>query len=126
MTPWYALIARHSATLILLLVQVPLVRLLIKTHSSSYTLSNLTSDIASTPMPKLFLVAIVLVLYGIVVIVALNFIDRFRHYVFPMGVFAIAQGAKRHQNREILRLVVVIGFIINLAAGAVIWLFTSR
>ena len=126
MKPWYASIARHSATLIFLLGQVPFIMQLIKAHNSSYTLSNLISDIARTPLPKLFLVASALAIILIIMVVILKLIDRARIYIFPMGVFAIGQGVNRHQSREILRGLVILGFVINLAAGAVLWFLTSR
>jgi hypothetical protein len=126
MKPWYASIARHSATVVFLLAQVPFIRQLIKTHNSSYTLSNLVSDVSRTPLPQLFLYAILLVILAIIMAFLFNLVDRARKYIFPMGVFAIGQGVNRHQNREILRGLVILGFVINLAAGAVMWFLTAR
>jgi hypothetical protein len=40
-------------------------------------------------------------------------VQLFQGKVFPKGVFAFGQGAKRHQNMDIFRTVVVVGFVIS-------------
>jgi hypothetical protein len=43
-----------------------------------------------------------------------------RDISFPKTVFAIGQGAKRHADKEIIRTVVIAGFVISLAAGVIL------
>jgi hypothetical protein len=40
---------------------------------------------------------------------------------FPKTVFAIGQGAKRHANKEVVRTVVIVGFVVSLVAGVVLF-----
>lgn len=46
-------------------------------------------------------------------------LDGRKNRLFPSGVFAIANGAKRHHNLQMLRTVVLLGFIVSLAATVV-------
>jgi hypothetical protein len=46
-------------------------------------------------------------------------IEKARQFVFPMGVFAIGQGAKRHKDKELLRTGVVVAFAISLASSII-------
>jgi len=48
------------------------------------------------------------------------FLNRIRANVFPMGVFAIGQGAKRHTDKELFRTLVVVGFFVSLAASVIV------
>ena len=54
---------------------------------------------------------------GIVVFLLLFIV---RKKFFPIGVFAINQGLKRHQDREKIRTIVIAGLIINVVAGMVV------
>jgi hypothetical protein len=45
-----------------------------------------------------------------------------RDKAFPKTVFAIGQGAKRHSDKEVLRTVVIVGFVVSLVAGALLLL----
>jgi|GEM_PF-4059025 len=46
-------------------------------------------------------------------------LNRVRRGTFPMGVFAIGQGEKRHTDKEVLRTVVFVGFIISFLSSIV-------
>lgn len=49
-------------------------------------------------------------------------LNRLRDLYFPVATFAIGQGARRHQLRETIRWVVVVGFLVSLAASVFVGL----
>jgi hypothetical protein len=59
-------------------------------------------------------------LAGVAAFLAITkWLDRLKASVFPMSAFAIGHGAKRWKDAEIIRIVVVVGFLISLAASIV-------
>jgi hypothetical protein len=50
---------------------------------------------------------------------------RIKGYSFPTGVFAIGQGAKRHEDKDRIRTTVILGFFVSLVAGIVVALMLS-
>jgi MFS family permease len=67
--------------------------------------SSNESDLRTTAIGYLIVLAIVAAPF------ILGFtLDRWRKILFPIGVFAIGQGQKRHADKERLRSTVVVGF----------------
>ncbi len=46
-------------------------------------------------------------------------LHKIQSKVFPMGVFAIGQGAKRYRDKEIVRTIVVVAFFISLVSSII-------
>lgn len=112
--PWYALLARINFYLILLAIYLlPAALFLIAVglgiiKIQSAPSSNLESRIQS------FVIG---VLSGFIPIIFGTFLNNVKRSMFPMGVFALGQGAKRHKDKEIVRTVVVVAFFVSLASS---------
>jgi hypothetical protein len=126
MKPWYAAIAKHTWILLLVMSQIVWVFNLIQDYHSPYTIAGIGSRLANMSITKLFSVLVLSVVLTVILYSFLFLLNRIRHLLFPMGVFAIGQGNKRHKDREIFRTVVVIGFVVNMLAGVLIWWMSSR
>ena len=48
------------------------------------------------------------------------YLDKLRHRWFPMGVFCMGQGQKRHSDREIIRTGVIVAFAVSIRASVAI------
>jgi hypothetical protein len=111
--PWYSFLARSGV-----------VRLLERLSALLFLIAGLMFAISriQAPHQPVDLNAILnLTAQGIVFVApcALAFvvIEIVRERVFPMGTFRIGQGDKRHKDLELWRTVVVLGFVVSLAAG---------
>jgi len=123
MKPWYNWIAQHGAFLIICLLGIYNIARVIRLGSqSSYTLSNLVSDIASATLSRVSLFLVGIIVLSVFVLLFYWLLVKGVLYVFPMGVFAIGQGTKRHEHRDIWRTVVIVGFLINVIAGIALWM----
>jgi hypothetical protein len=89
---------------------------------AQYTLSNLAFSIKTVPIGGLVIFALIVVFAVVIGWWVLNLLQRLVNNAFPMGVFAIGQGTKRHNDKDKMRYAVFVGFI-NIAAGIVLWLF---
>jgi hypothetical protein len=49
-----------------------------------------------------------------------DLLSRLLRKAFPMGVFLIGQGLKRHQDTDLLRTVVILGFLVSVVAGVLV------
>lgn len=54
---------------------------------------------------------------SVVIMVTAGLLNHFKGKFFPMGSFAFGDGLKRHDNFEVLRTVVIVGFIVSIAAS---------
>ena len=119
MKPWYAVFAKLEFLVIgLLLVVVAYLGLLVLAATGLIGGQKPSApDLRSTALGNL--IAVLLVSAPLVVGLALN---RWRRNLFPIGVFAIGQGRKRHADREWLRSTVVVSFAVSLAAGVALLL----
>jgi hypothetical protein len=63
-----------------------------------------------------------IVLFGFVLLGFGCLFYNIKEKFFPLGVFAIGQGDKRHRDKEIIRTVIIIGFFISLIAGIISYL----
>jgi hypothetical protein len=114
--PWYALLARTDFTLVLsALVIVPAIIIVLSIGLGIVKLrSDPSFDFASGLQS--FYKGVTFWLIPFILGFILN---RIRYTTFPMGVFAIGQGAKRHKDKEIMRTVVIVGFFISLVSSIV-------
>jgi len=81
------------------------------------------SKILETPL--LYIILIIILCSPAIILFAWlsSKFNKLYFSIFPKGVFAINQGLKRYKDKEILRNVVVIGFLISLASSFVVSLF---
>lgn len=125
MQPWYWWLAKWGWTILFAVwLLVWLLASFKPLFRPTYTPSNLLASLGDLPIG---VILIVLVATAILIIISWNlfmFLQRFINYAFPMGVFAIGQGTKRHSDREKWRQLVIVGFVINIIAGFVVWFIT--
>lgn len=112
--PWYSFLAKEDflSGLITLLLQSVIVMVFIIFLWKSLPLFQIsfTWQIA-------IVVVISMVLNGLLTIL--------RKVYFPVGVFLIGQGVKRYEDKDRIRTLIIVGFIINLIAGIVIMLISK-
>lgn len=119
--PWYTPLVRLDFIIMGFLVLVAAyVGLLVS--AATGVIANVKtseSDLKSTAIAWLLIFAIVvgLLVFGWM-------LNRSRKMIFPIGVFALGQGQKRHTEKEWLRSTVIVGFFVSLAAGIVVLLLT--
>lgn len=58
-------------------------------------------------------------LLGFVALLLAALVNRFKRAWFPMEVFAIGQGEKRHHDRDLIRTAVVVAFVVSVIASLV-------
>jgi hypothetical protein len=111
MKPWYAFLARVEAALLfwglLLLIFLTL------------TVSNIFAgklSIEGSLNITLAIISVASAIFGVVLSLVFN---KLKLLIFPMGVFALGQGAKRHKDKEIIRTGVVIAFFISLTSSVI-------
>jgi hypothetical protein len=109
--PWYAVVARAESWIIFWF--------LLSIISGIMSVSNFAAgkihlaDFANWKIIVVLIVAIVAT--GIFHII----ITKLRLAIFPMGVFAIGQGTKRHKDKELMRTGIVVAFAVSLAASII-------
>jgi hypothetical protein len=114
--PWYWRIASASTSIafwalyILIVAVVPLFR----SFRAGMPIGQILSP---KSMSWSWSVGLGFVALGILLKFAIDWLDRMKRAVFPMASFAIGQGAKRHRDMELIRTVVVIGFVISLLSS---------
>ncbi len=118
MKPWYNFMARTdfvSILLILLLVLIlGIVLAVVFGMVGGVDRPSSPVSIRSTVTGQVIALALVLAPFILGYI-----LNRIRQAVFPMGVFALGQGAKRHSDKELVRTVVVVGFLVSFASSIV-------
>lgn len=62
---------------------------------------------------------------GVLIMLVATVLNHFKGKFFPMGVFAFGDGLKRHENAEVIRTVVIGGFMVSIAAS-IFYSFFSR
>lgn len=65
------------------------------------------------------IVAVILAVLGVLMGAVWGF-NYLRNRYFPVAMFAIGQGAQRHQRHESMRWVVVVGFLVSVAASLLV------
>jgi hypothetical protein len=105
MRPWYGVIARQDPFSLLIDLPITFVIVFLLTPKLGLLLA---------PAPSVWpLIAI----SSIITLLTAFFLAHLRNKFFPAGVFAIGQGAKRHNDKEWVRTLVIIGFAISVVAG---------
>ncbi len=121
--PWYSRIARLDFIFTgLILLLAAFLGLLI--FAATGLIANAKSsepDLKTTAIGWLLMAGILIVLFA-----GGWLLNRWRKIVFPVAVFALGQGQKRHAEKEWLRSTVIVGFLVSLAAGIVLLLVTRR
>jgi hypothetical protein len=114
--PWYSLLGQanfYAITYAIVLVPAAVI-----VFSVAFGIVKLTS---SRPVDAVY------VMYSVMKGLSLGMLPpilgfvfhQIQRKVFPMGVFAIGQGAKRHKDRETIRTVVVVAFTVSLVSSIV-------
>lgn len=116
MRPWYWPVSRTSTFIVLWLsfvffsAVIPLFRYFVIQGGSAAALNS----------GKVSMLAIVLgMLFGAGLVLIAQLLDRLKLRVFPMAVFAVGQGLKRHSDMEIVRTVFVAAFVVSSLSGVV-------
>jgi len=124
MRPWYgtAVEGLFREMVVVLFISLLLYTVLSKAMAKLITSMPFAPQTLTT-YKQVIVASIPFALLGIAVPIAML---KLRAYVFPNGVFAIGQGAYRHQSREAIRTLVVVGFLINLAAGVILLFITTN
>lgn len=124
MRPWYASAAKTSMlafgvsiTVFLALASIIIANILPKTPADS-------SAAPETWQRNAFIWGIAFaLLFGPPILGVV--LDRVKARVFPVATFAIGQGLKRHNTGELVRSVVILGFVVSLVAGVVSYWITK-
>jgi hypothetical protein len=116
--PWYALISRTDFGFIASIAWLALLLgILIATAiTKPSTFRELYSQNAGAVMVQIVLGA----LMSLIPLTAGFILNRIRSSVFPMGIFAIGQGAKRHKDKDIIRTGVIVAFIISFISSMIV------
>ncbi|HEX8564710.1 MAG TPA: hypothetical protein VF648_03510 [Pyrinomonadaceae bacterium] len=120
--PWYSFLATRDFTLILLIsvfalflgMSLAIALGVVGGADRPSSPETIRSSIAAQ------LIAIAFIISPLIFGYVLN---KMRAVVFPMGVFAIGQGVKRHSDKELVRTLIVIGFFISTASSVIVSLF---
>jgi len=109
--PWYSLIARTDFGLIATIVWVSLfLGILIATGIRK---PSAFRESFSLNAGEVFMQVLVGALSTLVPVTVGFILNKIRASVFPMGVFGIGQGVKRHKDKEILRTGVIVAFFVS-------------
>lgn len=117
MKPWYDFVARRDLPTILFgLIFIVSVSNTIRSAFGGEPLSLTPSSLTFSQIILVVLIcaAVMLVIYALVEI-----LNRVKKKAFPMAVFAIGNGERRHKNNEIYRVVFIAGFFVSVAASLV-------
>ncbi len=123
MKPWYAPFAKVNFVVgAFVLIGVAYIGLLVVAATGILVTEKTAAPdvLRSTALGNLIALAAI----GVPLILGFA-LNRWRKSLFPIGVFAIGQGQKRHADREWVRSTVVVGFVVSLVAGIVV-LLVSR
>ncbi len=116
--PWYYPLARKGIPLILggLLWNSLFIYNLVR---GNYSISSM-SKISEVPFPYVVILIVFLLITIPLFIWLSNKFNNLYLSIFPKGVFAMNQGLKRHKDKEVIRTVVVLGFIISFVSSLVV------
>jgi hypothetical protein len=114
MKPWYEVLTKED-------VKGIVVTLLLQWIIVTVILIPLYKSLASLHITTAWLVSI-LAFIGIIIHAL---ITALRKAYFPIGVFLIGQGVKRHEDKDRIRTLIIVGFIVNLFAGLVMLLLSA-
>jgi hypothetical protein len=106
--PWYALLARTDFTWLLLGIYAIV--------WGSLILPSRWPRVSQGSMWSGILIGVGVGLLPQVLGVVLN---RVRARYYPTGTFALGHGATRHHNKETVRTVIIMGFVISIVAGLI-------
>ena len=123
MQPWYAIMHRINLTyafwsgyLILMLIWFLSFVSHLALNFKWGTVSDSDKEITSlAALSRNTLLAFALLFWGLGM-----FFNKLRDFFFPPIVFTIGHGKSRFKNKERLQWVVIIGFVVSLAAGLVV------
>ncbi|MDQ1610401.1 MAG: hypothetical protein QOG00_332 [Pyrinomonadaceae bacterium] len=112
MKPWYSLLASPVPWILLLLTPGILLFL--------WDLVRILTGRVSTQVIFGGFGSVYVWIIGLSGALVFLFLERLKLYIFPMGVFALGQGARRHKNMETIRTVVVVAFLISIISSIVV------
>jgi hypothetical protein len=120
--PWYSVVARADLFWVLTAVILgPSLLLMLAVAVGIIKIDPSQPFPFSAALPTLIrgsLIGLVPLVLGVV-------LNRMKRSVFPMGVFTIGQGAKRHKDKEMVRTVIVVAFFVSLASSLIATLFMA-
>jgi len=111
MKPWYAVIARAESWLVF-----SFVLFLVFASISLFGFAAGRWRLSDLGNAKIIVLLITALIAGMVSDIVLT---KLRLLIFPMGVFAIGQGLKRHKDKELIRTGVILAFVVSLASSLV-------
>lgn len=121
MKPWYSAFAKADFVYIALALLVIVYIAALAVLATGLIGGQAGVQASTPPDPRSMAIGYLIVFSPFILGIALNY---WRKSVFPIGVFEIGQGQKRHADKELLRTLVVVGFLVSLAAGIVVLLMS--
>lgn len=116
MRPWYSVLAKSNF--------IPVV---VFNWMVLFLVLTLIRKISHQVQPNFSLSLTVLIIISTIVGIVSALIFNFsKQAVFPMGVFALGQGAKRHKDKDIIRTGVIIAFLVSLVSSVIASLMLSQ
>lgn len=121
MKPWYALVADTGFKGIIVPALIGWVALMVITNAGvRFAVSKSWLAEKTYSYTQLLTAIVIMLVIGTFIQII---IIKLRGSMFPNGVFALGQGMKRHQDKEIYRQVVIFGFAIEIIGGIILTLF---
>ncbi|MDX6557950.1 MAG: hypothetical protein QOF72_999 [Blastocatellia bacterium] len=112
--PWYSRLSRTDFYLVLtIILMTPLLVLLLGMALGLVKINPNEPFSLQAALPGIVRGSLI----GIAPLVFGAMLNRVKRTLFPIGVFAIGQGAKRHKDKEIIRTLVVVAFFVSLASS---------
>jgi hypothetical protein len=88
---------------------------------------SVVAYLPSERIASVFGFVLFLVIPIIILLLLAKILNWIREGVFPTGVIALGQGAKRYEHKEILRTVIILAFLVSLLASLVApWFLTQE
>lgn len=122
--PWYSSLAR--ANFYVIIYAIFLIPALILMLLIGFGMIKVIEDSPSLSMTTAIKIIIKGMFFGLLPPFVGFLLHKIQRPIFPMGVFALGQGAKRHRDKEMMRTVVVLGFLISLLASILVTLLFSH
>lgn len=114
MKPWYSFLARTESGILFWLFILLVYLSLVASNAFAWKLQFSGTFSITTIVFSAISGAILSVIFS-----------KLKLAMFPMGVFALGQGAKRHKDKEIIRTGIIVAFAISLMSSMLATLLFS-
>ncbi len=122
--PWYSPLAR--ANFYVIMYAIVLIPAVIVMFIIGFGMINVVEDSPSLSMTTVIYKIIEGMFFGLLPPFFGFLLHKIQRPIFPMGVFALGQGAKRDRDKETMRTAVVLGFVISLLSSIVVTLLFTH